>query len=229
MRAWIIAFTLLAGACTTAQGAADQPPPFTGAAPQTPPATAVSELPAYPTSVDLPAGAYRIDPRHATVTFRIRHMGLAWLTARFDAEAGELTLDPEDPSRSRLTASVDANSVNTGVVNRDGERAFDRQIARALGAARTQQITFASTSIERTGAHTARVNGELTMNGQTHPATLDVTFDGAAVDPLRGGQTVLGFSAHGQIDRSQWGVTEWSAFTGSEVQIVIESEFVKAS
>lgn len=228
MRGCIIAISLLAGACTTARGAADQPPPFTDAAPQSSVAAAAAELPAYPTSVNLPAGAYRIDPRHATVTFRIRHMGLAWLTARFDTEAGELTLDPEDPSRSHLTASVDATSVNTGVLNRDGERAFDRQIGRALGADRTQQITFASTSIERTGEHTARVNGDLTMNGQTHPATLEATFDGAAVDPLRGGQTVLGFSAHGQIHRSEWGVTEWSAFTSDEVQIVIESEFVKA-
>ena len=120
MRASIIALGLLAAACTTTQGAADQPPPFTNAAPA---AAAAAALPAYPTSVDLPAGAYRLDPRHATVTFRIRHMGLAWLTARFDTEAGELTLDPEDPSRSRLTASVDANSVNTGVLNRDNERA----------------------------------------------------------------------------------------------------------
>ncbi len=227
MRAWIVAVALLTCACTTTQGAADQPPPFTDAA-SSPVAAAAAELPAFPTSVDLPAGAYRIDPRHATVTFRIRHMGLAWLTARFDTEAGELTLDPEDPTRSHLTASVDATAVSTGVLNRDGERAFDRQVARAIGAERTPQVTFASTAIERTGAHTARVTGDLTMNGQSHPATLDVTFDGAAVDPLRGGQTVLGFSAHGQIDRSQWGVTEWSAFTGNEVQVVIEAEFVKA-
>jgi polyisoprenoid-binding protein YceI len=224
MRASMIALGVLAAACTTAQGAADQAPPFTA---QSSVAAAAAELPAYSTSVDLPAGAYRLDPRHATVAFRIRHLGLAWLTARFDTEAGELVLDPQDPSRSRLTASVDANSVNTGVLNSDGQRAFDRQVARVLGAERTQQITFASTSIERTGAHTARVSGNLTMNGQTHPAVLEVTFDGAAVDPLRGGANVLGFSAHGVIDRTQWGVTEWGAFAGEEVQIVIEAEFVK--
>lgn len=226
MRAHILALSLLAAGCTTAQGAADQPAPFTGEAPNV--TSAVADLPAYPTSVDLPAGAYRIDPRHATVSFRIRHMGLSWLTARFDAEAGELTLDPEDPSRSRLTASVDATSVSTAVLNRGGERAFDRQIARALGAEQTPQISFTSTAIERTGAHTARITGDLTMNGQTHPATLEATFLGAAVDPLRGAQTVLGFSAHGVIDRSQWGVTEWSSFAGNDVQIVIEAEFVKS-
>lgn len=223
MRALLLA--LLVSACSTVAGAGDQPPPFARPADAL---AAAAEQPAYSVSVDLPAGVYRLDPRHATVNFRIRHMGLAWLTARFDSEAGELTLDPDDPSRSRLVASVDAASVNTGVLDRNGERVFDRQIARALGAERTPQITFVSTAITRTGPHTARVAGDLAMNGQTRPATFDVTFAGAAVDPLRGGQTVLGFSAYGVIDRTQWGVTEWRAFAGDDVQIVIEAEFVKS-
>ncbi len=222
MRAGFIAIAMFVAACTTIQGAADSRPPF--AAAHDPVNAAAAELPAYPASVDLPSGTYGLDPRHAAVTFRIRHMGLAWFTARFDAEAGELALDPEDPARSRLTASVDANSVNAGV---PGEPGFDRQIARALGAERTPQIVFTSTSIARTGAHTARVTGDLVMNGQTHPATFDVSFAGAAVDPLRGGRTVLGFSAHGVIDRTHWGVSEWGAFAGPDVQIVIEAEFVK--
>ena len=90
-------------------------------------------------------------------------------------------------------------------------------------------MTFASTAIERTGRNTARITGDLTMNGQTHPATLEASFAGGAVDPLRGAATVLGFSAHGVIDRTQWGVTDWGAFAGNEVQIVIEVELVRAS
>jgi polyisoprenoid-binding protein YceI len=120
---------------------------------------------------------------------------------------------------------VDATSVNTGVLNGSVERAFDRQIGAALGGG---QITFVSTAIERTGRHTARITGDLTMNGQTHPLTLEATFDGAAIDPLRGANQVLGFSAHGEIDRVQWGVNDWASFTGDTVQIVIEAEFVKA-
>jgi polyisoprenoid-binding protein YceI len=223
MRAWVIAASLGLVACASVEGAGDAPPPFTG--------VSAPEAAASPTTyeaVNLPAGTYRIDPRHATVLFRIRHMDLAWFTARFDTEAGTLELDPADLSRSRLTASVDATSVNTGVLNRDSERGFDRQIANALGAAQAPQITFTSTAIERTGQNTARVTGDLAMNGQTHPVTLEATFDGAAIDPLRGGNQVLGFSAHGEIDRVQWGVTEWDAFTGDTVQVVIEAEFVKA-
>jgi polyisoprenoid-binding protein YceI len=218
--AMIIALGL--AACASVEGATNQPPPFTVA----PTASAASAAPVFNTAIDLPAGVYRLDPNHASVVFRIRHMELAWFTARFDAIEAELDLDPADPSRSRLTASVEASSVNTGVVNRAGERAFDTDIARALGGG---EIEFVSTAIERTGEFTARVSGDLSMNGQTHPATLEATFDGGAVDPLRGGRQVLGFSAHGRINRSDWGVSQWRAFTGDEVQIVIEAELVKTS
>lgn len=204
MRAWVIAASLLFATTASAQ--------------QTPP-------PTFPIAVDQPAGAYRLDPRHASVQFRIRHLGLSWFTVRFDTKEATLDLDRDDPSRSRLTASVDATSVNTGVLNRDGERAFDAQIGRALGGG---AITFASTSIERTAEGSARVTGDLTMNGQTHPATLNVTFNGSTTDLLRGANRVLGFSAVGEIDRTEWGVDEWDAFTSDTVQIVIEAEFVKA-
>jgi polyisoprenoid-binding protein YceI len=222
MRVSAILFAIALSACATAAGAPDQAPPFTGEAPAS--ATAAD----YPIAVDLPAGSYRLDPRHASVVFRIRHMGLAWFTARFDGKAATLTLDPADPSRSQLRASVDADTVNTGVLNAAGERAFDRSIGRALGEETTPSISFISTAIERTGEHTARITGDLTMNGQTHPATFEATFDGGAVDPLRGGAQVLGFSAHGSINRSEWGVTEWRSFTGEEVQIVIEAELVRS-
>lgn len=228
MRVWIIAVSLTLAACATTPGAGGvQAPPFaTTQTQQTP--TTQPQVPTYPVAVDLPAGTYRLDPRHASVIFRIQHMQLSWFTARFATKDASLTLDPTDPSRSHLTASVDATSVETGVPGQNNN-GFDHQVGRALGGDANPQITFTSTAIERTGQYTARVTGDLSMNGQTHPATLEVTFDGGAVDPLRGGNQVLGFSAHGVIQRSQWGVGQWRAFTGDEVQIVIEAELVKAS
>lgn len=226
MRVWIIAVSLALAACATTPGAGGaQAPPF---AAQTQAPVTQTQPASYPTAVDLPAGTYRLDLRHASVIFRIQHMQLSWFTARFATKDASLTLDAADPTRSHLTASVDATSVETGVPGQNNN-AFDHQVGRAIGGDANPQITFNSTAIERTGQYTARVTGDLSMNGQTHPATLDVTFDGGAVDPLRGGNQVLGFSAHGVIQRSQWGVGQWRAFTGDEVQIVIEAELVKAS
>lgn len=183
-------------------------------------APAAAQTPAV--SVDQPAGVYRLDPRHASVLFRIRHMDLSWFTARFDTKDATLELNADDVTQSRLTASV--ASVNTGVLNRDGERAFDAQIDRALGGA---PITFTSTAIERTSDETARITGDLSMNGQTYPITLEARFSGSTTDILRGGNRVLGFSAVGTIDRETWGVRDWRAFSGETVEIVIEAEFVR--
>lgn len=221
MRLSVLTFAVAFGAIAGFANAQSAPPSLTPVIAQQ------GAADPFPVAVNLPAGEYRLDPRHASVLFRIRHQGLAWFTARFDTKAATLTLDPADPSRSQLSASVDANSVNTGVLNAQGERAFDASIGRALGAEATPTITFVSTSIERTGQNTGRITGDLTMNGQTHPATLDATFVGDTNDLLRGGSRVLGFSAQGTIDRTQWGVNDWRAFTGEEVQIVIEAEFVR--
>lgn len=216
--ALMLIFSLMA--CASVSGVSDAPAPFTTAPA---PAAAAAETD-YPIAVNLPAGRYQLDPRHASVIFRIRHMDLAWFTARFDSIDATLELDPSDPARSRLSASIDPNSVNTGVLSAQGERGFDRQIARALGGT---PISFTATQIQRTGRNTARITGDLTMNGRTAPMVLEASFAGAAIDPLRGGAQVLGFSAHGQIQRAQWGVTQWASFAGDVVQIVIEVELVR--
>lgn len=218
MRALIVAMSLGVAACASVEGAASP----SGAA-QTP----VAEAPgSYSIAADLPSGTYRLDPRHASVLFRIRHAELSWFIARFDDKDATLELDAADPSRSSLTASVEADSVNTGLPD-DEDRTFDRAIGRAIGSGPTPQISFVSTAIERTGRFTARITGDLTMNGQTHPTVLDATFRGGHVDPLRGAAMVVAFSAHGTIARSQWGVTQWRAFSGDEVEVIIEAELVR--
>jgi polyisoprenoid-binding protein YceI len=218
MRALFLALSLGVVACVSVSGA---DAPVASVSAQTPSATD------YPISVDLPAGTYRIDPKHTTVQFRIRHMDLSWFVARFDDRDASLEFDPSDPSHSTLTASVAAASVDTGLLNAQGERAFDQQIAHALGVDATARITFASTAIERTGHYTARITGDLTMNGQTHPVTLDATFLAGRAVALRGGAVVLAFSARGSLDRTQWGVTEWRQFTGDTIEFSIDTELVR--
>jgi polyisoprenoid-binding protein YceI len=216
MRAWIIALSVGLASCVSAQGATTTPSPFAGQPP--------AQMPApqnYPIAVDVPAGTYRADPRHTSVLFRIRHEGISWFTGRFDTKDATLEFNASDPSQSHLTASIDPTSVNTGILNAQGERGFDHSIGGALGG---QPITFVSTAIERTGQFTGRVTGNLTMNGQTHPAVLNVTFGGGHTDIVRAGAVAIGFSAQGVIDRSQWGVSQWGAFAGNDVQIVIEAE-----
>jgi polyisoprenoid-binding protein YceI len=186
-------------------------------------ATSAKAVHAFQIASDLPEGTYHLDPDRTTVLFRIRRIGSSALIARFESKTAILELDPGDPSRSRLTASIDTTSVNASPPGSERDRDFDRTIARALGAERSPQITFVSTAIERTSDSTARITGDLSMNGQTHPVVLAATFQGG--DPMRGGG--LGFSAYATIQRSKWGVTAWRPFVGDQVQIVIEAQMVR--
>ena len=96
MRALLIASLLALASCVSVEGSTAPPASVQNAAPT--PAI-------YPIAVDLPAGTYRLDPRHASVLFRIRHEELSWFTARFDTRDATLEFDPGDPSRSRLSAT----------------------------------------------------------------------------------------------------------------------------
>jgi polyisoprenoid-binding protein YceI len=99
-------------------------------------------------------------------------------------------------------------------------------------AAKFPKMTFRSTRVERTGANTARVTGTLTLHGVSRPVRLAVTYNGgyppASFDP---GGARIGFSAHGTLRRSAFGIASAIPAPGSnlgvgdEVEVAIETEF----
>ena len=179
------------------------------------------------------AGVYDLDKTHASVTFRVDHLGMSRYTARFTGIDGKLNFDPANPAAMSVEASVDTKSIKTDYPNPTPD--FDAELAGPnwLDAARFPKITFKSTSVEPTGPNTAKVTGDFTLHGVTRPLVLDVTFnggyDGAPMDP----GSRIGFSAQGKLKRSDFGVSygvpqPGSTFgVGDEVEIQIEAEFTK--
>lgn len=188
--------------------------------------------PAAPTTVkaaDVPAGVYNVDTRHTAVTWRIRHQGLSLWTARFDKTTGKLNFNPTAPDKSTIEATIDANSVSTGVLNAQGERAFDAEIGGTfLGGKENPNITFKSTSIKLTGAQTGLVSGDLTVKGITKPVVLDVKFEGAKLSP-QNQKWKVAFTARTVIDRTQFGITGGpiESNAGKEAEIIITSELAQ--
>ncbi len=170
-------------------------------------------------------GAYTLDPSHASLVWRVGHANdMSRYTARFDSLDAELDFDPARPELARLSVTVDAASVSTGLPDFDDKIATH---ARLFDAANHPQIRFESRSIRPTGARTGEVTGDLTLRGQTRPVTLDVTFNGGAFDPLRRADAI-GFSATGVLVRSEFGADAFINFgVGDEVELMIEAEFLK--
>lgn len=195
-----------------------------------------AETPAAPEApaveVNAPSGEYALDPNHSTVTVRAQHFGLAHYTLRFNKVSGTLNFNAENPTQSTIQASVDVTSLDTPYT---GARDFDSELQNSswLDSAGSPTATFTSTSVESTGPNTARVTGDLTLRGQTHPITLDVTYDGShSPHPMGMQVSSIGFSARGTFQRSQFGINELIPRAGNdgvsdEVELVIEAEFTR--
>lgn len=226
MRHSIIAAALVLAACATAPSAeAPAPAQSVDAGPAIPFDTAVSR-----NAAEAPPGAYTLDARHASVLFRLRHGGIALSTYRFDTIAGTLNFDSTAPANSSVNVTIAANSVSTGLLSQAGERAFDREIQGFIGAETTPNITFVSTGARTTGPTRGVVTGDLTMNGQTHPVDIEVSYHGWRFNEARQRHTI-GFEGHAVIDRAQWGVAGGvvDRVASREIELILQAEFNKAS
>lgn len=167
-------------------------------------------------------GNYALDPAHASLIFKVDHLGFSTYVGRFERFDVSLDFDEDDTAASRIEAVIDMTSLD--VANDDfaetlkGSNWFD--------AAAFPEARFESTDIAVTGENTGTMTGDFTLHGVTAPATLDVTFNGGGRDRLRGAY-VIGLSAWGEISRSAFGVDRFNGLVGDTVMIEIEAEFLR--
>lgn len=175
-----------------------------------------------------PAGAYVIDKAHTSVSFRVSHLGFSRYTAHFANVDGKLTFDPAAPATMAVEATIDPRSLD---LNTPPAGFHDQLMGKSwFDAATFKAISFNSTKVEPTGKNTAKVTGDFTLHGITKPLTLDVTYNGGwpanAMDGAR-----VGFSAHGTIKRSAFGMgfgvpaPGTTMGVGDDVEVMIETEF----
>lgn len=169
------------------------------------------------------SGRYDLEKSHASITFRINHMGYSYYTGRFNDFDATLLFDPKDISKSRVSATIDPTSVD--VNNAHLEESL--KSTKVFDVANYRAITFSSEQIEKTGPNTGKVTGLLTILTASKPVIMNVTFNGAGINPMSGKNTV-GFSANGKLKRSDFGLNEWLPMVGDDVEFWIEGEFVLA-
>ena len=178
---------------------------------------------------EMPAGIYTLDKAHASLVWKVSHLGLSDYTARFTRFDAEVEFDPESPEKSKVTATIDPSSVRTDYPYPQKED-FDKKLAKKaewFNADAFPEIIFTSTDITMTGENTAVMAGELTFLGVTHPVSLNVTFNGAMKEQPFSKKPTLGFSASGSLQRSDWGMNIYLPNLGDQVMLLIEAEFAK--
>jgi polyisoprenoid-binding protein YceI len=169
------------------------------------------------------AGTWELDPVHSSIGFVARHLMVSKVRGHFSKFQAQIITAP-NPLDSSATATVDLSSVETGNEMRDN----DLRSSNFFDAATHPQMTFASTGIRSEGGDLI-MDGNLTIRGVTRPVSLTIEVNGFGPDPYGG--TRAGFSAHGEINRNDFGVSFNAPIPGGvmvseKIQIEIEAEAV---
>jgi len=171
-------------------------------------------------------GTYTIDPSHSEVGFSVRHAGIAKVRGQFTEFSGEIVV-AENFADSAVNVEIKSASVDTRDENRDNHL----RSADFWDAENKPTWTFVGRRVAGTGPEFT-VHGDLTINGVTKPAALEVEYNGAATDPF--GNPRVGFSAKTELSRKEFGLT-WNAaletggvLVGDKVRISLEISAIAA-
>ncbi len=185
------------------------------------------------TEIKAPAGTYKVDPHHASLFFRLQHVGLAPYVAQFTKFDVILNLDPAQLANSSVEVSIDPTSVRTAFMgdfkgtHKDSPYgSFEERISREdkfLNSDNFKAIAFKSTKVEPAGGK-LRVTGDLTFLGQTHPVTLDVTVTGSYDKHPFTQVGAIGINATTTLNRSEWGMVGTQQFLGDAVTVEFNGE-----
>ncbi|MFZ0216636.1 MAG: YceI family protein [Candidatus Dormiibacterota bacterium] len=172
---------------------------------------------------------YQVDPAHARLGFAVKHMMVSTVRGNFAEFSSTVEVDEANPGDAKIEVTIDANSVNTGQLQRDNHlRSGD-----FFEVEKFPTITFKSTKIEPKGGTSYAVTGDLTIHGVTQPVTLEGEVEGPIKDAY--GMQRAGVELHGALSRKDYGLTYNGALEAGGVVIAdhvrldIEAEYTKAA
>ncbi len=186
----------------------------------------VSLLSVVPVLASAATSSWNVDASHSQVGFSVKHLVISNVRGEFGAYQGKLVLDESEPAKSTVEATIDVNTIDTKVADRDAHL----KSADFFDAAKYPSITFKSTKVAKAGKDKLKVTGDLTLHGVTKPVVLDVSTS----PEVKGmyGETRRAFAATTKISRKDYGLTwnklvEAGPAVGDEVTIALELEVVK--
>jgi len=170
-----------------------------------------------------PAADYTIDSKgaHASINFRVKHLGFSWLTGRFDTFTGTFSYDAKAPEAAKVSVEIDTASVSSNHAERDKHL----RDADFLDVAKFPKATFVSKKVEPAGDGKAKVTGDLTLRGVTKEIVLDAEYIGGGADPWGGNR--VGFAGTASLPLADFGITFNLGPASKEVELTLNVEGVE--
>jgi polyisoprenoid-binding protein YceI len=172
---------------------------------------------------NLLADEYRIDTEgaHASINFKIKHLGYSWLTGRFNDFKGVFSYDPKNPDKSKIEFTVKTSSVDSNHAERDKHLRGKK----FLNVKKFPQATFSSTSYKQSNSKAGVLSGNFTLHGVTRSINMNVTQLGAGKDPWGGFRR--GFETKFTIRLHDYGIKHDLGAVSEGLELTIYIEGIK--
>lgn len=165
---------------------------------------------------------WKIDTDHSEIAFKVKHMMISTVTGYFENFEASIDSENENFNDAKIKFSAKTDSINTKNEDRDTHLKSDD----FFNSEKFPALSFVSKSFDG-----EKLVGDMTIRDITKEITLDIDFNGVAVDPY--GQTKSGFEIKGEINRKDFNLT-WSAVTeagsivvSDKVKLVVDAQFIK--
>ncbi len=169
------------------------------------------------------AADYVIDTKgaHASINFKIKHLGYSWLLGRFNHFEGSFSYDEGNPAASRVEVIIDTASVDSNHAERDkhlrGEKFLDVE--------KFPTASFIGTSFKETGDGKAILEGDLTLHGVTRSIAINVEQIGHGPDPWGGYRR--GFSGTTTITLKDFAINYDLGPASTQVEMFLSVEGIR--
>lgn len=170
------------------------------------------------------AEKYTLDASHSQIVFNYNHLGFSTTYGMFSGFNGEIMFDQANPAASTVAVSFPVKTMLTGWQER-----FDHFMTKDFfDATDDEMVTFTSTAIEVTGEKTAKITGDLALNGVTKSVVLDAVMTQVGEHPMAKAPWA-GFAATTTLIRSDYNLGQFAPYVSDEVQVMISIEAMKAA
>lgn len=166
--------------------------------------------------------AWEIDPSHTHVSFQVWHLGLTQTPGRFDKATAQMSFDDQKIETSTVSFNIDAASIDTAHAARD----TDLRGPKWLDVKQYPTIQFVSTQVKRVDDKNYLISGSLTIHGKTRPVDFSAILTNRAINPFLN-VPMIGFIASAKIKRSDFGMDQFPAAIGDEVDLKVALELLK--
>ncbi|GEA60715.1 YceI family protein [Vibrio comitans] len=166
------------------------------------------------------AADYVIDTQgaHASINFKVSHLGYSYIKGRFNRFSGEFSYDPANVEASSVEVKVDTTSLDSNHAERDKHiRSSD-----FIDASKYSDAVFNSTKVVDKGDGNLEIMGDLTLHGQTKPITIEANFIGQGKDPWGGERA--GFMGTTRLELADFNIPVMGTSSYVDMELHVEGK-----